>query len=318
MYSSLPLHQLNNFGSNPPVNPWSVLESVSPTSEPSASRFRLDYGASIFLDALLINKNSDTLIVSLHGAINRKKVRLPRFERLSTLLGKKANSMFFTDPGLYLDEEATITWFTGWNGVEVQKDIARSIEITAKKLNCHKVVIIGDSGGGFAALQISALIPQSICVAFDPTTTIFNYFDGGNRKKTQVQERFIKTVFPQVLTASSGNFNVRSDWTTSLSDSVSALRRYSAPTENWVVLVQNRNDWHYDQHYLPFLAACARGKNLSRVHVMEIVGRSGHFSPTRTIYESALSAGLYLAEIVTSGNYFQFIEERQGVLRAKP
>src|SRR5699024_8399640 len=100
MESPLPLSELDQSGSNAPLVHINDVAGFSPLSGLGVSRYRYSYPHSRHLDSLLVAKESDTLIVQFHGAVNREKVMLPRFERLATLSSQNVSSMYFADPGL--------------------------------------------------------------------------------------------------------------------------------------------------------------------------------------------------------------------------
>lgn len=308
MVKALPIAELNKTGSNAPLVELADVNEFQAFEGAGATRLRYSYSANRHLDALLVKRDSDTLIVQFHGAVNREKVMLPRFERLATLSSRNVNAMFFADPGLWVDPDITITWYTGWNGVKPQEQMASMIIQAAEQLGVEKVIIVGDSGGGFAALQVSALVSGSICVTFNPTTTIYKYFTSGNSRRTEVQQRFVETMFPETLESNNGVFNVSHDWSEGLSDDISVLKRYSSTTSNYVIFIQNLNDWHYSQHYLPFLAAAAKGNNLSRVRSLEYEGRTGHFSPSQELYLHGITIGEAAAKHIALGERLETLE----------
>ena len=301
MQSPLPLSELNQSGSNAPLVRIQDLAEFSPLEGIGVSRYRYSYEHGKYLDSLLVAKESDTLIVQFHGAVNRTRVILPRFERLATLTSSHASSMFFADPGLWVDPDISITWYTGWKDTKPQQDIAYMINEAAQKIGAKNIVIVGDSGGGFAALQVSALVPQSVCVAFNPTTTIYKYFTSGNYRRTDVQQRYVEAMHPEVIDSMGGVFEPKLDWSKGLPDDVSVLKRYSKPTSNYVIFIQNSNDWHYTQHYLPFLGAAAKGNNLARVRAIEYEGKKGHFSPSRELYLQGLNLGETASSLIADG-----------------
>jgi len=301
MESPLPLSELDQSGSNAPLVHINDVAGFSPLSGLGVSRYRYSYPHSRHLDSLLVAKESDTLIVQFHGAVNREKVMLPRFERLATLSSQNVSSMYFADPGLWVNPDISITWYTGWKNTRPQHDIASMVITTAEKLGVEKVIIVGDSGGGFAALQVSALVPNSVCVVFNPTTTIYKYYTSGNYRRTDVQQQYVEAMHPEVLESMGGTFEPKTDWSRDLTDDVSALKRYSNPTSNYVIFIQNSNDWHYTQHYLPFLAAAAKGNNLARVRSVEYEGKRGHFSPSKELYLQGIKLGEAATTIAADG-----------------
>lgn len=257
-----------------------------------AARYRHRYPNGCDLDALLVNKGAPTLVVALHGALHRGKYRLPRFEWLTSLLNYDVNSLYFGDPTLGLDEKIQLTWYTGWRGADVQAHIANWIIKVARQLYAEKVIILGSSGGGFAALQISALVPDSVCLPFNPSTHIHQYWVNGDPNLHGTERKFIEVVYPDAAPQGIWNIDWDVDWTVSRGDHLSVLRRYSQPVPNYVFCASNPNEWHFEQHYLPFLAAAARGDNLRRIKVWEYDGRKTHHPPRPEEFQSALNAAL--------------------------
>ncbi len=101
--SVTPVHLLDETGWNAHLSTVPARERFTPVSELGASRYRFTYEGQRHLDALLVTKDSDTLVVSLHGALNRQRFELPPFERLATLLSWYVSSMYFGDPTLWMD-----------------------------------------------------------------------------------------------------------------------------------------------------------------------------------------------------------------------
>lgn len=285
---SMPIEQLEAGGANAPLN--IALGSREPDIENvvGASRHRFTYPGERHLDSLLINKASDTLVVSLHGAIPRKKYNLPRFEWMNTLLSYDVNSLYFADPSLWISDGLQLAWFTGWNDADVQSDIAEWIAQISKVVQAKRVIILGSSGGGFAALQISALVPGSFCLTFNPSTYIHDYFIAGDPTQRGAEKNFMSTVFPEALPPNAGDIDWKNDWTIKYGDRLSVLRRYSKPLDNYVFYASNPNEWHFEQHYLPFLAAAARGDNLKRFRLWEYDGPDRHMPPRRVEFKEAL------------------------------
>src|SRR5699024_5907004 len=134
MQCPLPLSELNQSGSNAPLVDIHDPAEFSPLEGLGVSKYRYSYDHGKHLDSLLVTKKSDTLIVQFHGAVNRKNVMLPRFERLATLSSRHTSSMFFADPGLWIDPDISITWYTGWKDKRPQQDIASMIIQAAQKI----------------------------------------------------------------------------------------------------------------------------------------------------------------------------------------
>lgn len=294
--STIAIDALDEFGYDAPVTELESPHQFEPIGDLGASRYRHTFPVNRHLDALLINKGENTLVVSFHGALNRSKYNLPRFERLKPLRRRNVNSLYFSDPTLWMDDKLQLGWYTGWKGEDIQQQIAQWIIRAAMATNSKKIIVTGSSGGGFAALQVSALIPNSVCLPFNPSTTIHGYLINGEPGKHGTEREYVRVVYPEEAPNGIWHIDFDIDWTVGKGDQLSVLKRYSKQTKNWVLFAQTPTDWHYDQHYLPFLAAAAKGDNLARIRVLEYGNRVGHFPPSPQEFSDGLDAALEWAK----------------------
>ncbi|MDJ0321716.1 acyltransferase [Pseudarthrobacter sp. PS3-L1] len=248
-------------------------------------------------DVFVLNRGTDEILVSFHGALNRTTQEIPRFERLNTLLKLNKSIICFSDPALYLAGDLELAWFTGWSDFNVQEVAADVLRRLLKAISGTHLVLTGSSGGGFAALQVSSLIPGSVAVAFNAQTAIHYYMNGGT--SLAAQKSYARTVWPDLISPDVTDEQLREDWTGSVSPRLSALDRYSHPVNNKVILVQNINEFQYEQHYLPMLAACARGGNLSRISTLEYAGSFNHGPPPPHIFTASVCQALSPEETST-------------------
>lgn len=255
----LPIDELEVGGGNAPVVENYLSGSSVLTASRGATRIREWIQPDVPLDALVVNKASRILFVNFHGATNRETTDLPRFERLRTLLEYDVSSMFLTDPGLYLDPKIQLTWYTGWSQVHLPKYMARLIRRVSKEIGVSRIILSGSSGGGFAALQTSRFIPESLCVPFNAQTDITSYRVG---ESTGVRNLYFKTVWPELWQAFEQTDKPDDwDWVRLIGDRISNIVAYSKPVENRVHIVQNEQEPHYKEHFLPFVAAAQEAGN---------------------------------------------------------
>src|SRR5699024_1237577 len=123
---------------------------------------------------------SNVLLVSMHGALQRAKIRLPRFERLRSFLRTEYSSIYFGDPMLHLSDNVSLSWFTGSREVNVPLLISDWVQRAAFTSGASKVIFVGSSGGGFASAQVSSYVPGSVAVVFNPQTVISAYRPSGS------------------------------------------------------------------------------------------------------------------------------------------
>lgn len=293
--SLLPFSKVSQGGGNVPSTILDSLVNVQIVPGQGASRYRYVYPNGLFLDAFFVNKGGNTLIVQFHGAVDRTRTILPRFERLATLLETEYSSIIFADPTLWIDEIIQLGWYTGVPGQNVQHDIASMVESIARQFGFERIICVGASGGGFAALQVSALIPGSVSVPINPQTSIANYFVDGDRSLIGPQRYWAKNARASELPPGHPEEFFVGDWTRSMPSECSVLRRYEDPVDNEILFVININDFHFEDHWLPFLGACARGGNLTNVKVVEYSGPDGHVAPNTDVYLDALEQAVKLS-----------------------
>lgn len=236
----------------------------------------------LHLDSLLIDNKSDVLIVTFHGALDRKLWSIPRFERLRTTSKLGHSMLFFSDPGLWANENLQLSWYAGWEGFDLFPVIAERSREAAESVGASRILFTGSSGGGFAALQVSALVPGSTCVAFNPQTSIHGYLAGGN--SYAAQQDFAGVFYPHLT-----EDDLVEDWTVPYGAKMSPLITYADGPRNRVLYVDNVNDFHHDQHLVP-LEAVVREPTEFRVHTYE--GCTGHAPPSPEQFEAAMEDAL--------------------------
>lgn len=287
----IPLSDLQDSGANAPIISVADLAEFSPDPVHGATRYRHTLENGAHLDALITNKGTGPLVVSFHGALDRQKNTLPRFERMRTTLEHEVSAMFVADPALWLNDKDwfQLAWYTGWDGFDAHQVIADWAVKTAKAIGADRIMFAGSSGGGFAALQTSALVPNSLALVFNPQTSIHGYLANGDH--WGAQRNYRRVVFPELIAPEVGP---DSDWTFDLGDRASALRRYSKPTENHVLYADSPNDFHHEQHYLPFMESAKLGGNADRVHTHTYEGPKGHTPPRPEQFHVAMKEALAL------------------------
>ncbi|WP_242085932.1 hypothetical protein [Microbacterium lacticum] len=145
-------------------------------------RFREDLASAGVLDAALLTADSDTLVVTFHGSLDRSKYRIPRFERARTTEVHGTSCLYWADPSLWLDDSLALAWYTGAGSINLLSMLAERSADVARLVGANRIIFTGSSGGGFAALQTSALIDASTALVFNPQTEISRYWQTVQRK----------------------------------------------------------------------------------------------------------------------------------------
>lgn len=192
--------------------------------------------------ALRRHPGADTLVVALHGMLDRKKQIIPCFSRFQELEDLPQHLMVIADPSLHLSEKLRVGWYIGTETDDVADRSAGLIREAARQLGVDKVLITGAAAGGFAALALAARVPGSLALAFSPQTDIRSYANGGPARS------LLKAGFP-----SSGSLGELADHQPQRVD-LSVL--YAEHPEARVWYVQNSGDEiNLGRHMEPFRAA---------------------------------------------------------------
>lgn len=202
------------------------------------------YRKGVTLDFYARLQRSDELIVTFHGANSPEKNIYPLFARIASLRKKAKAMISFSDPTLLADPERKmmLSWYLGGPGWDPLPTILRVIRKAQRKSGSKHVAFLGGSGGGFAALRASAMLPGSMAFVQDPQTNIAKY-------ATLPVQRYFETVWrgwqhQSLLDAFPERFDMARHY------------RVTQP-QNFVYYAQNATDRsHILKHYEPFLDAC--------------------------------------------------------------
>lgn len=240
------------------------------------------------LDFFVQASKSEELFIALHGANRREKNVYPRFERVASLRKTAPALVAFADPSLLLDEERKmlLSWYLGGPGWDPLHDMMKVINKVMGKSGAKRVIFVGGSGGGFAALRASAMIPDSMAFVQAPQTILARYIP-------HVVEQYFETAWkgwdmPQLLQAFPERFDM--------------VRHYQQRLPNNYVyyMVSSSDPSHVTGHYDPFKAIYgvseASGYDRSgRKRFVQYEGKvPGHGAVTNAEFEYHLHEALTL------------------------
>lgn len=191
------------------------------------------------LDCLVDPRDSRTLVVALHGALNREVYTLPRFEWRATLEHRTESLMFLSDTAIEPGNALKLAWYTGDAADDLTARYAELVQRVAAQCGAEQIVFLGFSGGGFAALALATLLEGSIALAFSPQVAIGSYY------------RVFADAYADVLFPEFSSFGAVE---AALSPRLSLLERYKDThvSANFLY-VQNSGDLHHmNNHYRPF------------------------------------------------------------------
>lgn len=219
----------------------------------------------------------DILVVRLHGAINRQKFTLPVFRGLTVADESPQAMLVIQDPSLDLDANMNLSWYLGTKSVDGHALVADLIEEVRLALGVKRVILTGSSGGGFAALHLSALLADSMAVVFNPQTDLRFYMQPLVR--TAIKAVFgcdsLELVGPDIRTS------VLERW---IKSSIRPNAR----------IYSNVGDVRHDRDNVSWLENSVRKQNVADLVVTRYDGGSGHIAPSKLQMET------WLKEVVES------------------
>jgi pimeloyl-ACP methyl ester carboxylesterase len=215
------------------------------------------------LPMMVTRRKSPVLIVTFAGAIDRKTLALPQFggKFLDTYV--PASVIGLADPSLALSPDLTAAWYAGHEGFELQQFLPAFLQQIADACDAKRVIFLGSSVGGFAALYYSWRFPQSIAIVTNPQTDIDRFY---------LRHR---TVYRAVCRPSLPDNEPLS--TVITSDLVSC---YAKRFDNTVIYLQSAADpTHIRNHFSPFLGAIKIDNHRRLLARLAYWGREGHKQP---------------------------------------
>ena len=100
-----------------------------------------------------------TLTVLFHGALDRSKTQLPILQRWRHQTELQFGpTMVFGDPTLDISRQLRLSWYLGNEHIDAHHEMARVVRHVSSLLGTSRTLLIGSSGGGFAALQVGTLL----------------------------------------------------------------------------------------------------------------------------------------------------------------
>ena len=150
------------------------LDSFMRSSEPVPGAISIAHNG-VPIDMSLKVEQSTPLLVVLSGAAP-VLVRIPFLSGQSVSKHLNCSKLSISDPSLYLSEKLNLSWYAGnIHQPHLLSDIAGIIKKTAQSLDASRIILLGGSGGGFAAINLASRLPHATAIAMNPQTDILRY-----------------------------------------------------------------------------------------------------------------------------------------------
>lgn len=230
--------------------------------------YQIYLGNNLVLDINIQNsallKEKDSALIFFNGAITNRCVKQgPFFSGVGIGKNFKLPMICISDPTIDLDKTVSLSWYAGNEKLpKLQETIATILNAIAKEYQI-KPLLIGGSGGGFAALSVQAeLRCDSIALIWNPQTTIENYYP-------RFVKSYIQTAFPSFFKSAvsdmEGGTTQRELFVKVFerANIIHDLKHVQVNDKKKIVFLQNRHDSHLHEHANPFLTKFAPWQNVS-------------------------------------------------------
>jgi len=231
----------------------------------------------------------DRLFVLLSGYADRDKLEPPVFQRWSWEKYFPGHRLYIADPSLNLDKEIGLAWYVGTSASYILPSIAELIDNVAKSVGVapHNVILYASSGGAFATLKLSPLLPKSTSVVINPQTDI-------TRFDSRHVEIFLRVCFDSMK---------RDEAIRAFPERLSVMSDIEKLRNNKIVYAQNIVDTHHmKDHFQPFADALGlreeNGYSQNMIETVFFTNEEGHAKgESPEIFPDLINRALRLASI---------------------
>ncbi|GGG64049.1 hypothetical protein GCM10011374_29490 [Kocuria dechangensis] len=215
------------------------------------------------LDIMLKGRPLDpvhgTACVFFNGAVgNRAKKTAPFLSGAGVSKAVDVPLISVADPSLRLNSELGLAWYMGSEGANAQRPISALLRHMAEVSGNH-LVLVGGSGGGFAALHQAQLLGElASALVWNPQTDVLEY-------SPRLVKLYLEAAFP-TLTGRLGG----TDWKDLARERMDANGMQSELGSTFadgfrmrrLIWLQNWNDWHTRSHMIPLLNAMSSTREM--------------------------------------------------------
>lgn len=187
-------------------------------------------------------EKADRLFVLFSGDAQRKQNNPPVFQRWSWAPSFSGHCLYVSDPMLHMNPDMGLAWYAGTEDHDPMERIIHQVRdmLSLLQLEPKDVCAYGSSGGGFAAIRMSAMFPGISAIAINPQINIANY------------EKSSPDRYARVCLKREDRYKALADFPLRMD----LLQHVKALKQQRLIVIQNTLDTHhYDEHYKPFCSA---------------------------------------------------------------
>lgn len=136
----------------------------------------------LYLDLLVEDRGARATLVVFHGAVNERQPTLPVFQGKAVAQAAGLNLITVSDPSLAMGD-VDLAWFLGnrWIG-PLRPLLVPVIKHVLAAMGSQETILLGGSGGGYAAIRFAHDFPDSLVLALNPRLNL------GVRPRAQVDQ----------------------------------------------------------------------------------------------------------------------------------
>ncbi|WP_157773352.1 ATP-grasp fold amidoligase family protein [Brachybacterium vulturis] len=158
-----------------PIRRFTSLSDVEIDTESPARYIVSERHDPLPLDFLVYPRDSDRVLVGLHGAEFRKTADLPKFQFVRSFLTRSESLLFLADSTLLQNDQLNLGWMAGTEGNHLLPRYARVVDLVQDSLAAKQSVLVGHSAGGFMSIAIGSMIAGSIAISVNGQTVLEKY-----------------------------------------------------------------------------------------------------------------------------------------------
>ena len=202
----------------------------------------------------------DILVICFHGATNRQKIALPRFQSAFDA-GSRAACLSICDPTLDAHEALRLGWYSGSDSFPLRSILEELLRNTVAWLGPRRTLFFGSSGGGYAALLYAWSLEGAVSLTVNPQTDILSYYSG------HVGDYFA-ACWPQVSDAERGRGPIICD--------LAKLYKDNPGNVTTVMLSSAGDRQHFINHVSRFVGSVGRSTRSRLILASDFFGLMGH------------------------------------------
>jgi pimeloyl-ACP methyl ester carboxylesterase len=219
---------------------------------------------------------SPVVIFVFAGAVDRARRALPQFGGHLLRTAVPATVIGIADPSLGRGPKLSTAWYAGHEGFETQRILPELLGRVAAACGAERVIFLGASAGGFAALYYAWRYPGSVAVVINAQTDIERHY-------VRLRSAYRAVCWP----------GLGKEERLSGAIATSVVGCYAGRFDNTVVYLQNASDaMHVRNHFAPFLAAIDEQKHGRLLARLAYWGREGHKPPPTREWFAWLTAAI--------------------------